>query len=89
MKNFLCSKCIAYNSHIGYIIYERKITVNDKNIIEETAQITATKVIFELRRQGFLKDSRQTPFQKTETLLYNYKNFQAAIADKQKQIEIK
>lgn len=61
--------------------------MNDKNIIEETAQITATKVIFELRRQGFLKDSRQTPFQKTETLLYNYKNFQAAIADKQKQIE--
>lgn len=61
--------------------------MNDKNVIEETAQVTATRVIFELRRQGFLKDSRQTPFQKTETLLYNYKNFQAAIADKQKQIE--
>lgn len=61
--------------------------MNDKNVIEETAQVTATRVIFELRRQGFLKDSRQTPFQKTETLLYNYKNFQAAIADKQRQIE--
>lgn len=61
--------------------------MNDKNVIEETAQVTATRVIFELRRQGFLKDSRQTPFQKTETLLYNYKNFQSAIADKQRQIE--
>lgn len=61
--------------------------MSDKKIIEETAQTTAERVVSELKRQGLLKDNKQTPFQKTETLLYNYNNFQAAIDDKLQQIE--
>ena len=61
--------------------------MTDMKIIEETAQTTAARVVSELKRQGLLKDNKQTPFQKTETLLYNYRNFQAAIDDKMLQIE--
>jgi RNA polymerase sigma factor (sigma-70 family) len=60
---------------------------NDINVIEKTAQITAKEVVSELRKQGLLKNNRQSPFQKTETLLYNYKNFQSAISDKYEQID--
>lgn len=60
---------------------------NDKKIIETTAQATAREVVSELKRQGLLKDNRHSPFQKTETLLYNYINFKAAINDKYEQIE--
>ncbi|WP_113674551.1 sigma-70 family RNA polymerase sigma factor [Vallitalea guaymasensis] len=60
---------------------------NDINVIETTAQMTAKKVVSELRRQGLLKDNRRTPFQKTETLLYNYNNFKSAINDKYEQIK--
>lgn len=60
---------------------------NEINVIETTAQITAKEVVSELRKQGLLKNNRQSPFQKTETLLYNYNNFKAAINDKYEQIE--
>lgn len=60
---------------------------NDIKVIETTAQITAKEVVSELKRQGLLKNNRQTPFQKTETLLYNYNNFKNAINDKYEQIE--
>jgi RNA polymerase sigma factor (sigma-70 family) len=60
-------------------------------IIEKTAQITAqltaNEIVSELKRQSLLKNNKQTPFQKTETLLYNYNHFQDAITDKYKQIE--
>lgn len=60
---------------------------NDLKVIETTAQMTAKEVVSELRKQGLLKNNRQTPFQKTETLLYNYNNFKNAINDKLEQID--
>lgn len=52
-------------------------------IIESTVEHT----IVQLKRQGLVKDNKQTPFQKTEQLLYNYNNFQSAVKDKYEQIE--
>lgn len=64
---------------------------NNSNVLEkyidETAQMTAKEVVSELRKQGLLKNNKQTPFQKTEVLLYNYNNFKAAIDDKLEQIK--
>lgn len=60
----------------------------DKNDIEKYIDDTICKYTSELRRQGLLKNNRQTPFQKTETLLYNYNNFKAAIEDKVEQIQV-
>lgn len=58
--------------------------MNDVNqIIQQTAQA----VVLELKRQGLLKENIQTPYQKTETLLYNYNNFKQVIEDKHRQIE--
>lgn len=63
---------------------------NNLKVIETTAKMTANEVVSQLRKQGLLKNSRQSPFQKTETLLYNYNNFKSAIDDKIEQInEIK
>lgn len=56
-------------------------------MIEKYIDETIQKYTSELRRQGLLKDNKRTPFQKTETLLYNYNNFKAAIQDKYEQIE--
>lgn len=61
--------------------------VSNKTIIEETAQAAAEKVVLEFQKKGLLKDSKQSAFQKTETLLYNYNNFQEAIKEKRKQIK--
>lgn len=61
--------------------------INDLKVIETTAQITAKEVVSQLRKQGLLKNNRQSPFQKTETLLYNYNNFKNAINDKLEQID--
>lgn len=55
-------------------------------IISKTSELTAAAVVSELKRQGLMKDNKHTPFQKTETLLYNYNNFKAAIEDKFEQI---
>lgn len=54
---------------------------------QATAKATAKEVVSELKRQGLLKDNQRTPFQKTETLLYNYNHFKAAIDDKIEQIK--
>lgn len=61
----------------------------NKNIndIEKYIDMTVSKHVSELKRQGLLKNNKQSPFQKTETLLYNYNNFQAAISDKFEQIQ--
>lgn len=45
-----------------------------------------TKTVAELKRQGLLVENRQTSFQKTEQLLYNYNNFRKAIRDKDEKI---
>jgi RNA polymerase sigma factor (sigma-70 family) len=64
------------------------INTNDSTkIIELTAQTAAEKVVLELQKKGLLKDSKQSAFQKTEILLYNYYNFKNAIEDKQEQIK--
>ncbi|WP_066634487.1 hypothetical protein [Desulfolucanica intricata] len=47
------------------------------------------ELLIELRKQGFMKNNKQTAFQKTEQLLYNYMNFKQVIADKQVEFEIK
>lgn len=60
--------------------------INDLKVIETTAQMTAKEVVSQLRKQGLLKNNRQSPFQKTETLLYNYNNFKNAINDKVERI---
>lgn len=41
------------------------------------------KAIQELKLSGLLKDKQQTAFQKTERLLYNYKNFEESISLKE------
>jgi len=56
-------------------------------IITQTASETASSVVSELKRQGLMRDNKQTPFQKTEQLLYNYNNFRAAIEDKHEQVK--
>ena len=58
--------------------------MNDVNVI---IQQTAQAVVSELKKQGMLKENRQSPFQKTETLLYNYKAIQETIKEKYLQIE--
>lgn len=58
--------------------------IND--IISKTSELTATAVVSELKRQGLLKDNKYTPFQKTETLLYNYKNFKSVIDNRIEEI---
>jgi len=64
------------------------INTNDNmKIIEQTAQTTAEKVVLEFQKKGFIKDNKQSAFQKTEILLYNYNNFQDAIKEKRKQIK--
>ncbi len=65
----------------------KTIVNGNSNIIEQTAQSTAEKVVLEFQKKGLLKDSKQSAFQKTEILLYNYNNFKAAIEDKQEQIK--
>lgn len=55
--------------------------------VEEYIDMTIRKFSTELKRQGLLKNNQRTPFQKTETLLYNYNHFKAAIEDKVEQIK--
>lgn len=55
--------------------------------IEKYIDDTIEKYTAELKRQRLLKGNKQTPFQKTEILLYNYNNFKAAINDKYEQIK--
>lgn len=49
---------------------------------------TAREVVSELKKSNMLKENKQTPFQKTETLLYNYNNFKQLIEDKYNQIKM-
>ena len=56
------------------------------SLIDHTVKKTTAETVAELKRQNLIVEGRQTPFQKTETLLFNYNNFVAAIKDKEKQI---
>lgn len=57
------------------------------SLIDNTVKKTVTEVITDLKRQNLITQGKQTPFQKTETLLFNYNNFKAVIKDKEEQIE--
>lgn len=60
------------------------------NLIDHTVKKTTSETVAELKRQNLIVEGKQTPFQKTETLLFNYNHFKAAIKDKEEQIrEIK
>ena len=56
------------------------------NLISHTVQKAVTETVLELKRQNLIVDGRQSPFQKTETLLFNYNNFVAAVKDSEEQI---
>ena len=56
------------------------------NLIDCTVKKAVAEAICELKRQQLLIDGKQTPFQKTETLLFNYNNFIDAIKEKEEQI---
>lgn len=57
------------------------------NVIDATARKVAEEMVLALKRQSLIVEGKQTPFQKTETLLYNYNSFVAAVQDKEDQIE--
>ena len=62
------------------------LKVDIQNLIDVVQEL-----LIELKKKGFTKHSalryKQTAFQKTEQLLYNYMNFKQVIADKQKAIK--
>lgn len=66
---------------------ETKLIETIETTVNIASRTTAKEVVSELRKQGLLKNNKQSPFQKTETLLYNYNNFKAAISDKYEQIQ--
>lgn len=57
------------------------------NLIDHTVKKAVENSILELKRQNLIIEGKQSPFQKTETLLYNYNNFKAVIKDKEAEIE--
>lgn len=56
------------------------------NLIDQTVKKAVEQSVSELKRQNLIIDGKQTPFQKTETLLFNYNNFKEVIKDKEEQI---
>lgn len=56
------------------------------NLISCTVQKAVDNCILELKRQNLVVEGKQSPFQKTETLLFNYNNFKAVIKDKEEEI---
>ena len=56
------------------------------NLIDCTVNKAVEKSISELKRQNLIVEGKQSPFQKTETLLYNYNNFVSVIKEKEEQI---
>ena len=58
------------------------LKVDIQNLIDVVQEL-----LIELKKKGFTKHNKQTAFQKTEQLLYNYMNFKQVIVDKQKVIE--
>lgn len=57
------------------------------NLIDCTVKKAVEQSICEMKRQNLIVDGKQTPFQKTETLLYNYNNFISVIKEKEEQID--
>lgn len=57
------------------------------NVIDYTVQKAINNSVLELKRQNLIVEGKQSPFQKTETLLFNYNNFKDVIRDKETEIE--
>lgn len=55
-------------------------------LIDCTVKKAVEEAVLELKRNNLVVEGKQTPFQKTETLLFNYNNFKAVIKDKEEQI---
>lgn len=56
------------------------------NVIDYTVQKAINNSVLELKRQNLIVEGKQSPFQKTETLLFNYGNFKDVIKDKEAEI---
>lgn len=56
-------------------------------LIDNTVKKAVAETVAEMKRQNLVTKGVQTPFQKTETLLFNRNNFLAAIKDKEEMIE--
>ena len=56
------------------------------NLIDCTVKKAVERCVCEMKRQNLVVEGKQSPFQKTETLLYNYNNFVAVIKEKEEQI---
>lgn len=56
------------------------------NLINITVQKAVDTSVSELKRQNLIVEGKQSPFQKTETLLFNYPNFKDVIKDKEAEI---
>ena len=56
------------------------------NVIDHTVKKAVEQCVSEMKRQNLVSKGRQTPFQKTETLLFNVNNFKAVIKDKEAEI---
>lgn len=65
--------------------------MNSGNVNEEllraASESTVKLLISELKKNHMLKGKELSPFQKTETLLYNYKHYKAAVEEKMHQID--
>lgn len=56
------------------------------NLIDCTVKKAVEQCVCEMKRQNLVIEGKQSPFQKTETLLYNYNNFVSVIQEKEEQI---
>ena len=56
------------------------------NLIDHTVKKAVENSILELKRQNLIVEGKQSPFQKTETLLFNVNNFKAVIKAKVEEI---
>lgn len=56
-------------------------------LIDCTVKKAVENTVAEIKRNNLIVEGTQSPFQKTEILLYNYNHFKAAIKDKEEQIE--
>lgn len=72
--------------NISKKIIKQTENIDIQNLITDTADTTADRIIKGLKKQGLLKDNKSA-FQKTEILLYNYNNFKETIENKYKQID--
>lgn len=56
------------------------------NLIDCTVKKAVEQTVCEMKRQNLVIEGKQSPFQKTETLLYNYNNFVEVVKEKEEQI---